>query len=346
MQMTNEAANFFGQKGYKLTQKEAYGFIGNFPVRVTFAKNLVQVIFQIDPADSRRLKKPLARALKDAGFGAQQILEQNYYAISISTKRADIAERYATLERTLLTAFQENQIFPMDNCPICGRSGCESATQHGAGYRMAHRDCLVTAQESAREKAEENQFSGNYALGFLGGLLGGIVGCIPNILTIWFTERIYAVLYALIPLGIYYGYKLFKGRLNRVTLIYTIVLSVVLAIVTDLTVVAIGLLAEGYELAVMGMLIGDPEFWSAMSSDILLSLVFVALGIGFSWTRITRTAHSDAEGMAASLETVQPIPGNMQAPTMEMQPVAPVYPQPAAEGAYSPQESSPGQEIR
>ena len=59
-------------------------------------------------------------------------------------------------------------------------------------------------------------------------------------------EKIYALLFALIPLCIYYGYKLLKGKMNKVVIVLTVILSVLSVYMIEMLLLAYYIVAEGF----------------------------------------------------------------------------------------------------
>lgn len=62
----------------------------------------------------------------------------------------------------------------------------------------------------------QNQESGSYLTGLLGAIIGGLLATIPAVAVIWFTETAYSLLYFLIPLGVYHGYRLARGKMDGI----------------------------------------------------------------------------------------------------------------------------------
>lgn len=131
--------------------------------------------------------------------------------------------------------------------------------------------------------------------GIIGGILGAIVGVLPSFLSVVLVEKIYALLFALIPLCIYYGYKLLKGKMNKVVIVLTVILSVLSVYMIEMLLLAYYMVSDyglliSEAIQLVGASLLEPSVWTAMTMDALTSFLFVALGIWIAWGRISRTA--------------------------------------------------------
>ena len=123
-------------------------------------------------------------------------------------------------------------------------------------------------------------------------------------------EKIYALLFALIPLCIYYGYKLLKGKMNKVVIVLTVILSVLSVYMIEMLLLAYYIVAEGFLISeaiqIVWASLLEPSVWTAMTMDALTSFLFVALGIWIAWGRISRTAGTEVKTMDQVMATVTP----------------------------------------
>lgn len=113
-------------------------------------------------------------------------------------------------------------------CPICGEKDCDCAIFLGREFRFAHRACVDTLDSDADAETKKSQKQGSVLLGILGAFLGMLVGTLPNLFTILSMEMEYSLLFALIPICAYFGYKLLGGKMKRpIPVIVSIVMSVI-----------------------------------------------------------------------------------------------------------------------
>ncbi len=270
-------------------------------------KNRVSVSLPTGKDDEKTYLKALNRELRERlGKAAGFSWANGVLTFFLNTKKLpDVYEQgvLAALDVLLGLGFTAP-----DACPLCGRSGCDCAVPRGAAYVPAHRACLEGSVQGAQAKAEKN--AGSYLLGALGALLGAVVGILPSLFTIIALRRIYVLLFTLIPLASYAGYRLCKGKMNYAALALAIVFSVLGVYLLNFT-VQLYYVAELFDLSVQDVLplvppfLGDPEVWAEItkSEDFLKCLVFVALGIFLAWGQISRTNRADvkdAQGVLAS----------------------------------------------
>ncbi|WP_343208077.1 hypothetical protein [Anaerolentibacter hominis] len=298
---------FAGTKDLKVSGKGAYGLAGGFPIAVSLRNKMIQVVFTVRQGEFSQIRKTLKTNLKQ--IATYQILGAEHFYILIDGRTEQQLEKYDRAIQGVLDAFSVFSIRPVDTCPICKSAGCDSYAHMGNGYQPLHKRCITGIYEQEKNNAEKNSLGGNYFLGLIGGIIGGLIASIPCFLTIWFMERAYSLLYALIPLGVYYGYKLLKGKLNKAAVAITIVLSVILAVGIDFVTLAVAFAAEGLPVGLIWYVLQDAEIRGQMLSENIISLIFVGLGIWITWRQITRTPDSsvaDIEESMATLTTVSP----------------------------------------
>ena len=271
------------------------------------------------------LRRNLNRALKEPGLkiGGVELIRKKVITISVSFAKAeDLAARFAERMDTLTAALRENSVAPADTCAVTGAARPDSLCLVVAEGTLCYQPvCAAAIREKdlrTREKAEDNQANGSYALGIVGALLGMLLGVVLNVLGIVFTERIYALLFALVPLAAMFGYKLFKGKMSKGSIAIVIILSLlaipmipfcemIFYFVRDVGV------SVGEALAAAAKLIFMPEFLSEISGELLQLVLFMALGLLIAWRYISsQTNSSQVTDTAAQLATLRPNPAYAQ----------------------------------
>lgn len=204
-------------------------------------------------------------------------------------------ERSLSSLLSLLTrSLREAGIAPSDVCPVCGQSGCDAYADLG-GYTAVHRACVESMADQTQARARSAVRSGNYFTGFLGALLGGLVASIPTIIA-QFAGYLVGYLYALIPLGAYYGYKLFRGRMNRGAFVCTLLASIFHLFSIEQIYFYIWI-HQRYDIwpslldtvALYFQRMGFADIVESMG----MSVLFMGLGLWISWGSIRRNAFTD-----------------------------------------------------
>lgn len=298
----------------------AYGLVRGWPVRICFgtqnkARALTAMV-STAAMDWKAVKKDIKQQMKGLGQ-----VQPGSDCLVMTTRRAAGEEDAAVLcdqaLETLLTLLEEKGLQPMTVCPLCHQGDCDVLIGLNQGCVPAHEHCLTETLEESRIRAEAGKKSGSYLAGCIGALLGGMVGCIPSILTVLWMERIYALLFALIPLAAFYGYKLLGGRLSAAARWVIIAVSLIMVYVMEFVFVVAGVMTE-YEIgfgdamfltSLVIQQLGWGEFLVELTKSAGISFVFIALGIWIVWQQISRTPMDAVRGLERVRQTMQPMPG-------------------------------------
>lgn len=297
MGLTAEEGRAYGsQNGWPFWVDAVAG--GSACVRFFFGENV--------SADVRRALKEKCKEIK--GLGMQ--VSGTVLTLTVDTAKQPLAQGVeAALQIAAETLSGPGVPKPPETCLLCKQGGCDVYAMVGDKYAPAHRACVEAACAAAQAEAQHNEAKGSYLTGALGALLGALVGAVPNVFSMWFGDRIYLLLYMLVPICSYYGYKLFRGRLNKAAPVIVAVFSLVQVYIVEMLLAYLILLDEGMRLSLpmvvqlyhRYMTLGD------MMSSMGMPLLFTLGGIFLSWGIISRnnqTARLDAE---RSMESMQPI---------------------------------------
>ena len=233
------------------------------------------------------------------------------YRLTINGKPFDKGdEALASILDTLARGLRESGVTAGELCPICHRGGCDALADLG-GYGAVHYACAANRTADAAAEAQRSLRSGSYVTGFIGAFLGGLVACIPTILA-YYAGWLVGYLYALIPLGAYYGYKLFHGRMNRGAFICTCIASVIHLFSMEQVIFyiefvkAFDLWPSIFDTIWLYFQLLTP---ADMLKDMWMSAIFMLLGLWISWDRIRRNAYTDLHGASSVMETLSYLPG-------------------------------------
>ena len=219
----------------------------------------------------------------------------SFFSVDIALKNEEPQTLYSRTIRALEIAVREEGIKPPNTCSFCKRVGGDALMRCDARLRLVHMYCLRSWQETEKEKIEQKSFIAGYLQGMVGGLLGGIVGSVPALAALYFLEYLPGFfdnaiwLRMFIPGGAYFGWKLFGGRLNRITIIFVVLYALVLA--TAINFAETFFLPHSAFPAPIALqdAIGLYLTSEYLSWAIVPILASVALGIFVAWKEIFRT---------------------------------------------------------
>lgn len=204
-------------------------------------------------------------------------------------------------------------------CPLCGAPGCDSYAYMNKAYHPTHAVCVQSMAAVTHAKAAENQQNGSYLTGFIGAVLGALVGLIPNLITYFYLDYAFALLYALIPLASYYGYKLLRGKMTGVATAIIAVVTILAAPFVDIFGLSLYLLAEGYVFTTAELisLLFEPEVLGSM----VISFIFALIGLFIVSGIIRRGNKHVVNDSILTQSTLRPMQ-HLQPATPVAQPVA------------------------
>ena len=133
---------------------------------------------------------------------------------------------------------------------------------------------------------EENAIKmkqGSYVSGIIGAIIGGLIATIPWILAYVYGGMMLSILATLIAAGEFYGYKLLKGRVNKVLPVILMILALVIVTVATLIIIPAALInKEG------------PRLISSHLPIHLFSKSFFSskAKVSVQWLRFSLTKHS------------------------------------------------------
>lgn len=265
--------------------------------------------------DAKQHAKELKARLKETfGKNATVNWSDQTKILTVFLSDKNIPDVYCQGIRVTLDAVKNLGVARPDKCCVCGGSGCDAAIPRGGVYAPVHRACLEKAVSGAQDKADSNARHGSYLLGTVGAFLGALVGVLPSALTILLAERIYVILFMLIPLCSYMGYRLCRGRMNYFALVVAVIFSVLGVYLLNFGVTLYSLadafkLGLGDAIALFPYMLIDPDVWTEVSKseDFIKCLLFVAAGIFLAWGMISRTARTDVKDAKGVLDSAIPL---------------------------------------
>lgn len=305
--LREDFASLCACRGLHQSGSAAYGVATGFPVAASLSGSLLSLTFTLAGPLPPSFVKEARRTLRP-----QKLLvssQGDLLTVSLKAKYGGtLQEKYDDAVQAVGELLRAEGIQPPQVCGICGGPDWDYRAFFRGGFRPAHYDCL--AQSTGSSQMGKQKASGSYPLGILGGLLGGLVACIPSIFSILLVQTIYGLLYALIPMGVYFGYKKFGGPLHKGAVAIICVLSFLCAFFVDFGVVAVQFVeavAGHVPFYYVVFLFADPAFVSEFFIGSLSSLVFILLGLWISWRTISQAAFgSTVHNVMATAVPVDP----------------------------------------
>jgi hypothetical protein len=284
----------------------------------------VYVAVRIQKSDVKPLRKVLKEAVKASGIkkaGVNRVMPNFIHGFFNFDKSGEL-QSFAAYMETLTAALMQNGVAPANTCAVTGApnpdSLCLVGTPNCFGYQPVCAAAVRQTGYAAQEKAEDNENNGSYLTGLIGAVLGTLVGVAVNVLVMVFLQRIFAMLFALVPICAMFGYKLFKGKTDKVSMVIVIVLSVLAVPLMEFLNLGISL-AKEYSVPISQAFEFTTEYF--FDSEILKEtlpemgkmLLFMGLGVLIAWTYMRNQLNSTkTQSAQLQLNSMRPNP-NCQA---------------------------------
>ena len=321
-----EFSIFMQQRGAVTVNKTSTAVFNGYPFAAAFGsgktngKTSVILTFRFFPNPTRAFAKELlAVAPKNLlNMSGNRYTGPNLVITVTAKNDADFSGLFDRFLASLAALAQKHGMFPPAFCPVCKKHQCDAYALQGTAYVPVHAACVQTSASEKYTKAEKNLREGNRGLGILGAVLGAAIGPIPAILCLYFTEYLVSILFALGPLCAYYGYKLFRGKMDKGIIPITIATTVLSIPYMTYATLALLFYLEGFR---------APPLSAIFSEELIPMLLqislFVVIGYVVVLGLIKRTGKTDiaeAVSSAQTLRPIQPAVPPQQAPSPPNQP--------------------------
>lgn len=306
--------------GFETTANVCYGCWRNYAVSILNTQySIFQLSFAVraDKKDKNLAKSLRAELRQQLGKGLSTVLNLGntlQFAYRFDGK-TPLADQFVRAADAIAAALSAHGLSPAVTCAVCGGGTPDSLCVVNT-YQPVHAACMHQKLETAKEQAMENKENGSYLTGTVGAILGALVGSLVPILVLIGTNVISAFLYALVPLAAMFGYRRFKGKSDKISIVIVMLISILFVAIIDFVYLAHlfqqyfhASFFQGLSLAFQNL--GSLDQWfdtGVLTSDILKSLLFMALGIVFSWGYLTKTSSAEVKTTATLLETMHPNP--------------------------------------
>jgi len=303
---------------------EGRGLLLGFPVRMVEHSRALALIFSVEGDVSGKQIKEINKKLKEVEYlkgklsvgnslqGDTNILSGSIVA-TIHFKNEEPKILYDRAMAALERLFAEAELRPQTTCPICMMSSGDALAEYDGKLCVVHMTCLRRWKDERQETLELKGQNAGLLRGLIGGLAGGIAGALPALLAVHFFSYMVGLLYALIPLGIFFGWKMLGGKLNKLTTVFTILYSLVLGVGTLAVASWLSLRAEfpmmrWTLIETIEMFYLDSAFFREyLMGDTLFALGCTVLGIFFAWRAITSTDKAEIAANESAFEEAIPL---------------------------------------
>ncbi len=225
--------------------------------------------------------------------------------------KSDAREQFFKFADAIVAVLKENGLSPADTCQFC-RGGTPESLCFTGSFQPVHSACVQQKTEKDRSEVEENQQNGSYLIGLVGALLGALVGAIPAVAALVLTDTLYAILFALVPLASMYGYRLLKGKNNKISIVIVILCSLLAVFAMIYAGLVIYFMKEtGFSLSRSLSYINDFLDFSdfmELAGESYKCFIFMFLGIFISWSYLNKTGQSEVHDAEALQSTLRPNP--------------------------------------
>lgn len=317
--LAQQNPNYRVQGGHLYGQKNGYPFFLYNKLR---GGGLLQFSLErpLITAEAREIKTTAA------GFDCRVIRSNDKASVVLEVPDAVNFEALCT---AMTDFFAARQLYAPSACPVCRRLQCDCAVMWGNRYVPAHRSCAEGRSIQTAQKAKANLESGSYALGILGAVLGAVVGTLPLLLFLFVLDSMVYLLWVLVPVGAYWGYKLLSGKMTTVAFVFILLAAVAAGVGAYLLFLYITISSEVPGLPFsfgLRALFANMDFsdWTAYIIKPILYSGFALLGTFFACKNGGRGAIQNSVNM---LQTITP-PGASSAAAAGY--VAQMQPQAAA----------------
>lgn len=175
---------------------------------------------------------------KFKGVGVFSSLIKGTFTIAFTPKKGQAGEMYQQMLALLQEYLNEEGIYAADVCAHCGLGQPDLLGFVDGKLNKVHRNCLEEKVTQQEQQIKHDAEKSSYIKGLVGGFLGGMVAIIPSLLTIFLMNYMFVYLYALIPMGVYFGYTKFGGKLDGIVPpVFTAIFAVIQVYVIEVLVI-------------------------------------------------------------------------------------------------------------
>lgn len=301
---------FMRDQELRIKEKMAFGNTDGFPVYVevkSLRRGLINVYINIGDASWQTVRQDFMELCKEKN--CKVVFERDAIKITYMLKPQTMRAEFPAFLKSAASVLRKKVIKPPKKCVICEKENCDSMAFIGTGNNPIHKQCLQEYLMKVRNKVEDNKRSGSYFTGLVGAILGMVIGTIPLIMAMWMVNQLFSVLFVLIPICTYFGYKLFRGKMNAFVIVLAVLFSILGVYFSEIALWCLELMGQGQlswavALEQCFVWLQSIDTWNILTNKATLHFFFAALGIILAWGQITMTNSKKMEKVEEVLDTV------------------------------------------
>lgn len=243
--------------------------------------------------------KSIQKAVGMTAIRIESVVLNNNAVIIPFRRGTKPSEKHDEYMRKVTQAFHDLGLRDLSHCPFCGKEDTDSTRVIKGVIVPVHDACAKELYQQITSHVEELEKS-NKGMGksIVFAIGGAVVGAIPTLISIIFFQYMLAILYALIPLASFYGYK--YGGAPKKSYV-----PIMISVISLLIVVVMMVWLYGSIAAVEGFTFSEAmeiqEFSASFFSDLFTSVLFLAIGVFISWKQMykqtTAAIKKDYQGL-------------------------------------------------
>ncbi len=295
--MNKKYAAFFTEKGLNVEGNRAYGKLNGYETNVIYnaLDSVSPLILSISCYTTDEQKRTVEAEIRNAKLKFCRTAFTRY-GLSVGLNgmtAASLLKRLPELFEFFYKTLENNGALNAEYCPVCGNKLAEDSyktcTVDGGVTVTIDNDCIENINSVIdAENQDFSQAPNNYLRGFLGALIGGIVGGL--VAGALYAAGYIASISAFIALMLgTFLYGKFGGKKNKMMVVIVSLTTVVCMLLSVFIIylIATAVAINEYDLytdafsALFYLLKTDPEVSRAFWLDMVLSLVFTVVGIGY-----------------------------------------------------------------
>ncbi len=187
-------------------------------------------------------------------------------------------------------AMKTSNLKNLNHCPFCGLEETDAQRVIKGSIVHVHDQCAKDFYEKVIERVEAEEKSvANLPKSLLFAVIGAIVGLIPTFISVLFFNYMLALLYALIPLASFYGFKKGGAAKNAYVPFVVAGISLVISLLFIVWIYQTGAASLGMTFAEM---LEVPQNRSEFIGDLGTSALFTGIGVLIVWKSMSQQTNA------------------------------------------------------